>query len=77
MGNGSLMLWTHNMKGIDFNENFVVQSAPKGTQGQPAVTINAGVTWGELYDAVFAHNHTIVGMCWSTVTLLLLINIPI
>ena len=65
MGNGSLMIWTHYMKDIVFDETFVATNAPKGTKGQPAVTVAAGVQWGQLYDAVFTQNHTIVGASLS------------
>ena len=61
MGNGSIMLWTHYMKSIDFSESFVPQDAPQGTTGVSAVTIGAGVQWGDLYDAVSTQGHTIVG----------------
>lgn len=55
------MIWTHNLKTKQFTESFVPTQAPAGTRGEPAVTIGAGVQWGELYDAAAAHNHTIVG----------------
>ncbi|EIN04698.1 FAD-binding domain-containing protein [Punctularia strigosozonata HHB-11173 SS5] len=61
MGNGSLLLWTHNMQSIEFSESYVPLNAPRGTLGVPAVTIGAGVPWGKLYDAVSTQNHTIIG----------------
>ena len=61
MGNGSVMIWTHNLKTMDFSESFVPRQAPAGTRGIPAVTIGAGVQWSQLYDAVAARNRTIVG----------------
>ncbi|KAJ7168625.1 hypothetical protein C8R46DRAFT_1267923, partial [Mycena filopes] len=53
---GSLALWTHNLKNISYNANFV----PEGChQSSPALT--AGVQWKEAYEFAAAHNFTIVG----------------
>jgi FAD/FMN-containing dehydrogenase len=46
----SLLIWTHAMTGIRLHDAFV----PSGCVGapQPAVSIGAGVLWGQVYDAV-------------------------
>jgi len=60
-GQGSIMLWTHNLQDIDFSDNFVPKGAPHGTQGAPTVTIGAGVNWAQAYDAVAVRDKVIVG----------------
>ncbi|KAH0586775.1 hypothetical protein H2248_005624 [Termitomyces sp. 'cryptogamus'] len=54
----SLALWTHNLKKISYDPEFV----PEGcSQSKPGVTFGAGVQWGEAYPFAEAHNITIVG----------------
>ena len=53
-------IWTHNLKGIEFNSAF----KPKGCGNGPAtsaVTIGAGQQFGNIYDATNAHDVVIVG----------------
>ncbi|KAF8901301.1 hypothetical protein CPB85DRAFT_1256387 [Mucidula mucida] len=56
---GSLALWTHNLKNITFNPNFV----PQGSNAAPqtAMTMDAGVQWLQAYNFADAHNVTIFG----------------
>ncbi|KAJ7272964.1 hypothetical protein C8J57DRAFT_1063477 [Mycena rebaudengoi] len=55
---GSLALWTHNLKNISYNANFV----PKGcSASSPGLTVGAGVQWMEAYHFADSHNFTIVG----------------
>lgn len=56
-GAGSLSIWTHNLKGIDFIENY--QSA--GNYTGPAFRLGAGVQVYELYEAADAAGYTAVG----------------
>ncbi|PPR06056.1 hypothetical protein CVT24_004691 [Panaeolus cyanescens] len=60
-GQQSIMLWTHNMQGIQFSNNFVPKGAPSGTKGVTAVTIEPGVQWGTLYKAVADRGQLVVG----------------
>ncbi|KAI0263997.1 hypothetical protein BC834DRAFT_885007 [Gloeopeniophorella convolvens] len=54
----TLALWTHNLKNISYNPEYT----PEGCSGpQPAVTVGAGVQWGEAYAFSEAHNITLVG----------------
>ncbi|KIJ06449.1 hypothetical protein PAXINDRAFT_91967, partial [Paxillus involutus ATCC 200175] len=57
---GSFVVWTHNMKNITFNPTFVAQGAPEN-ETYDAVTLGAGVQWGEAYAAVNQSGRTIVG----------------
>ncbi|PCH42464.1 FAD-binding domain-containing protein [Wolfiporia cocos MD-104 SS10] len=61
-GVGSVEIFTHYIQGINFTDNFV----PSGISGhdvggQHAVTIGAGVQWGELYLAAQQHDRAVVG----------------
>ena len=51
---GSLLVWTHQMRGISMHDAFVPQGAPRNAAGIPAVTIEAGARWGEVYREVIA-----------------------
>lgn len=45
----SLLVWTHNMRDVDYSDNFVVDG---GTgPGVPALTVQAGARWLEAYAA--------------------------
>ncbi|KAJ7488991.1 hypothetical protein FB451DRAFT_1349558 [Mycena latifolia] len=55
---GSLALWTHNLKNISYNTNFVPEGCAKSS---PALTVGAGVQWLQAYQFADAHNFTIVG----------------
>lgn len=57
-GPNTLALWTHNLKNISYNPEFI----PDGcTTPSPGVTVGAGIQWGEAYPFAEAHNITIVG----------------
>lgn len=60
-GVGSIELFMHNLKSIKFSSSYVPLDAPQSEAGQPAVTIGAGVQWGELYYAAEQHNCSVVG----------------
>ncbi|KAJ7822099.1 hypothetical protein B0H14DRAFT_2370924 [Mycena olivaceomarginata] len=55
---GSLALWTHNLKNISYNANFVPEGCSKSS---PALTVGAGVQWQQAYQFADSHNFTIVG----------------
>ena len=54
-GRGALSIWTHNLKGREWHDSFVVKSAPHGTGGIPAVTLQAGEQWLGDYASLFRH----------------------
>ncbi|KAJ3505423.1 hypothetical protein NLJ89_g7428 [Agrocybe chaxingu] len=58
---GSLALWMHNLKDMSYNPAFV----PDGCHGlvtpRTAITLGAGVQWGEAYAFAEQHNVTLVG----------------
>ncbi|CUA77016.1 hypothetical protein RSOLAG22IIIB_12495 [Rhizoctonia solani] len=59
-GKGGFALWTHKMKGMQFNQRFV----PEGCSGEidgGFVTLDAGVQWGEAYKFADSKDRTIVG----------------
>ncbi|KAJ0419553.1 hypothetical protein BJY00DRAFT_302129 [Aspergillus carlsbadensis] len=59
---GSLSIWTHNMKRIDYAANFIPSGCPsRNGTGQMAFTLGAGVQDGELFDALPLHNSMAVG----------------
>ncbi|KAJ7601169.1 hypothetical protein C8J56DRAFT_767713 [Mycena floridula] len=57
---GSLLLWTHNMKTITYNEAFVPKGAP-ASEKYYGITLGAGVQWHEAYDAIQTHGRFLVG----------------
>ncbi|KAF8660909.1 hypothetical protein AX16_001537 [Volvariella volvacea WC 439] len=55
---GSLALWTHNLKDISYDPEFV----PEGcSTASPGVTMGAGVQWNDAYAFADQHNITLVG----------------
>ena len=49
---GSLLIWTHRMRGIELHDAFRGAGSPAGTEGVPAVSLGAGCLWGEVYRKV-------------------------
>ncbi|KAF8692566.1 hypothetical protein AX14_002469 [Amanita brunnescens Koide BX004] len=60
MARGALMIWTHNLKNISYDDHFVPSGAPP-TQTYHALTLHAGVQWFEAYEAANRYKRTIVG----------------
>ncbi|QRV90426.1 FAD-binding domain protein [Ceratobasidium sp. AG-Ba] len=58
---GSFGIWTHKLKGMDFNDAFVPTGCAKTTPGMPAVTLGAGEQWRDVHKAADERNLTIVG----------------
>ncbi|KAF8621261.1 hypothetical protein AX15_007921 [Amanita polypyramis BW_CC] len=54
------MLWTHNLKEITYNDNFVPEGAPAGLSFK-GITLGAGVQWHEAYDVVKSNGRVTVG----------------
>lgn len=48
----SLLVWTRQLRSAALHEAFVPQGAPAGSPPQRAVSLGAGVLWGQAYDAV-------------------------
>ena len=58
----SLLIWTHLMRNINLHEAFIPSGAPEQKKGVPAVTIEAGARWGEVYQEVTTkHNRYVQG----------------
>jgi FAD/FMN-containing dehydrogenase len=49
---GSLLVWTRRMNAVALHDGFVPAGAPAGTAPRPAVSIDAGAIWGDVYRAV-------------------------
>ncbi|PCH42460.1 FAD-binding domain-containing protein [Wolfiporia cocos MD-104 SS10] len=68
-GVGSVEIFTRYIQGINFTDNFVPSgNSGHDVEGQHAVTIGAGVQWGELYLAAQQHDRTVVGAFPPSVT---------
>lgn len=52
-------VWTHNMRGIEYHENFVPQSCARNST-QMAFTIAAGERGRDVYEAANEHNAVVV-----------------
>ncbi|GLB39902.1 putative oxygen-dependent FAD-linked oxidoreductase family protein [Lyophyllum shimeji] len=57
---GALLLWTHHLKNITYQETFTPDGAPQGITYK-VITLGAGVQWHEAYDAVEAEGRFILG----------------
>ncbi|KAE8402671.1 hypothetical protein BDV37DRAFT_284478 [Aspergillus pseudonomiae] len=66
-GKGSFGIWTHNLKGIEFHDSFVPQDAPANATGIPAVTLQAGEQWFDVYEAAAKKGVLVVGGSARTV----------
>ncbi|KAI9840689.1 MAG: hypothetical protein M1837_001365 [Sclerophora amabilis] len=66
-GKGAFSIWTHNMKGKYWHKSFIAQGAPYGTHGTPAVTLQAGEQWLDVYQAAAQQDVIVVGGAARTV----------
>ncbi|KAI5083692.1 hypothetical protein GOP47_0003435 [Adiantum capillus-veneris] len=64
---GSLNLWMHRMRNITFQENFNPSGCDEDVMF-PAVTVESGAQWGELYAAAEAKNLVVVGAMSASVS---------
>ena len=48
----SLLIWTRKMNAITLHDAFIPAGCAGQTAPQPAVTVEAGAIWGQVYDAV-------------------------
>ena len=66
-GAGAFAIWTHNLKGREWHNDFVAHGAPWGTEGQHAVTLQAGEQWLDVYRDAARHKRIVVGGAARTV----------
>ncbi|KAH7099503.1 FAD/FMN-containing protein [Auriculariales sp. MPI-PUGE-AT-0066] len=59
-GAGSFAIWTHNLRGIAFNDSFTPTGCPS-TSASSSVTIQAGEHWIDVYKAADEHGVIVVG----------------
>ncbi|KAG8699106.1 hypothetical protein FRC09_006834, partial [Ceratobasidium sp. 395] len=60
-GAGTLSVWTHRLKDINFTDSFVPSGCPGNDAGVPAVTVGAGTQWLNVYEAANERNVLVVG----------------
>ncbi|KAH7338101.1 hypothetical protein B0J17DRAFT_706531 [Rhizoctonia solani] len=58
---GSLSIWTHHLKGINFTDSFIGVGCSDNEVARPAVTIGAAELWIDVYKAANDRNATVVG----------------
>lgn len=58
---GSLSIWLHQLKGMNFTDSFTAAGCSGRTSGVPAVTLGAAEQWLDVYQAANERNITIVG----------------
>ncbi len=63
----SLLVWTHRMRQVRYDPDFVIEGAPVGTPGLPALTAEAGARWIEAYLAAAAAGRYVQGGGCTTV----------
>lgn len=61
MGYGSLSIWTHYLRGIEFQDVWKPTVGPAPASSQSAVVIGAGTQWKELYSAAYSKSKIVVG----------------
>lgn len=61
MGYGSLSIWTHHLRGIEFQDVWKPTVGPPPTNPQSAVIVGAGIQWKELYGAAYSKSKIVVG----------------
>ncbi|KAI9368655.1 hypothetical protein BJX61DRAFT_550263 [Aspergillus egyptiacus] len=66
-GEGAFSIWTHNLKGIEWHDSFVPRGAPAEVGGLPAVTLQAGEQWFDVYQAAAKQGVLVVGGSARTV----------
>lgn len=58
----SLLIWTHNMRHITIHDSFVGEGCPASTASIPAITVEAGTRWLEVYqEATVKHGRYVQG----------------
>jgi len=66
-GAGGFAIWTHNLKGRVWHDSFVPTNTPEASHGIPAVTLQAGEQWLDVYRDATAHGRIVVGGSARTV----------
>ncbi len=64
----SLLIWTHLMRNIKVHKNFIPHECTKNIKSIPAVTVEAGTQWLEVYEKVtYKHGRYVQGGGCTTV----------
>lgn len=59
-GFGSLSIWTHNLRGIEWHDEWKSECSLSETEGQMAATVGAGEVVGDVINAAAGHNAVVV-----------------
>jgi FAD/FMN-containing dehydrogenase len=68
-GLSSIELWVHNLKGLEYHDNYVPEGCGDGEGIGRAITVAAGESTGAAYEFANAHNATILGGYSPTIAL--------
>lgn len=60
-GKGAFSIWTHHLKGRTWHDSFVPRGAEKDGKGTPAVTLQAGEQWLDVYRDADQQGRIVVG----------------
>ncbi|KAK5089704.1 hypothetical protein LTR70_007560 [Exophiala xenobiotica] len=60
-GGDGLSIWTHHLKGMEWHDDFMPTNGPGNAQGYPAVTLQAGEQWIDVYGAAAKQQRIVVG----------------
>jgi hypothetical protein len=60
IGYGSLSIWTHKMKGIEWIDNWT-PTGHKSDTPQSAVRFGSGTQWYEIYKEAYANSKIVTG----------------
>lgn len=60
-GGDGLSIWTHNLKGMEWHDDFMPTNGPGAARGHPAVTLQAGEQWIDVYGAAAEQKRIVVG----------------
>ncbi|KAF2185562.1 FAD/FMN-containing protein [Zopfia rhizophila CBS 207.26] len=66
-GKGSFSIWTHNLKGREWHDEFVPKGAKGDVKGLKAVTLRAGEQWLDVYRDADTQKRIVVGGSARTV----------
>lgn len=66
-GKGAFAIWMHHLKGRMWHDNFIPKGAKHGTAGVPAVTLQAGEQWLDVYRDADLQRRIVVGGSARTV----------
>ncbi|KAF8584809.1 FAD-binding domain-containing protein [Ramaria rubella] len=64
---GSIGLWTRNLRSMSYDSQFIPSGCEGSFEKRGAITVGAGVNWGEAYEFAEQHNVLLIGGAHKTV----------